>query len=181
MSNPFDPFGALLRPLTGNPLSEAINHLTRLIPAASFAIPFINSGVRRGLSIAEIHSVLTGMGLSIPHKTVAGLARSARSARAAAAYQNSLQGNELPNVNRFTASENLLDRNYVYHIKVNAIFNETGAVGVQYISISTDTLLTNDQLGEALDNIIATSAADYNMQVQSASVEQVFIDPRILP
>lgn len=176
----FDPLEALAAATAVAPISDAVRFVQGLTPSARLAIPFIDQGVRAGLSLRDIYNYVAEGGLNITRDQVLSLGRQGRSARAAAAYQNSLAPDILPDPARFTAAQNLLSRNYVYHVRVDAIFNETGAAGIQYVSISTDTLLTNSDLAEAVDNIIQTSPTDYNMQVTSATVEEVYIDPRAL-
>lgn len=178
--NPLDPFlisGALPGEAALGTAAEALN---LLYPAARAAIPFISSGVRRGLSISQIHQALTAGGSNITQRMTASIARQVRGARSSAAYQNSLPGDAFPNPARYTYATNLLSSNYVYHVRATGIDLASGVQVDQFISISSDTLLSNNDLAESLDTIISTSPTDYNMQLTNATVEEVYVDPRVL-
>ena len=155
--------------------------LSSLNSAARAAIPFINQGVGLGLSANSILRSLTSSGLGIRASTGRSLVRMARSSLAAGKLQQSLQGNVLPNITDFTAAEYYTAKRFTYTIRHNVIYDDTGAAGVEFMNISSDSLLTNDQLSESVDSIMALSAAEYSFTIQSSSIQGVLVDPRFLP
>lgn len=164
-----------------SPLSASAEFITSLTPSARMAIPFINQGVSAGLSANAILSALSDAGIGVARGLGLSLVRMSRASFNSGRLQQSLQGNLLPDIPDFTAAEYFTEKRYTYTIKHQVLYEDTGVVGEEFMSISSDTLLTNNQLADTVDNIMLTSAADYNFTILTSTVDSVLVDPRYLP
>lgn len=179
--NPLNPFQLTEALAPANPLGMGAHFVANLSEAARYAIPFINEGVRLGLPASNILSTLRDRGIGIGRNEGLGLVRATRSAMAAGRIQTALHGDEVPEVSDITATKYYTAKRYTYTVGLNVVYDVTGATGEEFINISSDSPLSNNELAEALDNIMVNSAADYAFSVVHSWVDSVVVDPRFAP
>ena len=163
------------------PLSAAAEFISSLSPGLRAATPFISAGVHARLSTSSIINTLRSSGFKFSNASGRKLVQYARNSLQAGQYVRNLKPNVLPDPTRINASQYFLKSRYVYTVKLNVLLNETGAASVEYVNISTDSLMTHDQLAERVDYVLQNSVTDYNMRLMSAEVDTLLVDPRFLP
>lgn len=161
--------------------SLALEAISALTGGASEALPYIVHGVQAGLSANAIGEALTNAGMGIRRTNLLTLVRNIRGGIAGAAYQRGLSADEFPNPEFFTGAESFLSKRYAYVVTVTGENVLTGATQTQGITISTDNVLTNEELDTAVADAMEAGVQTYQMSLDTYDLERVLVDPRFLP
>lgn len=155
--------------------------LGALTGSARTALPFIISGVSQGLSANSILSALQAGGIGIRRANLLTLVNAYRGTFAAAELQRGVPPSAVPPASLFSPAATFMKNPFAYVLSVTQQNNITGAVGTRHITISSPTALSNDQIAEYAEEIMASAENDYHATYLSHSIDEVLVDPRYMP
>lgn len=152
-----------------------------LSPSIIRASGFINQGLALGLSANEIARTLSTAGLGVRRTDLLSYVRTAKNAFGAATYQKGLKGDILPNPSNFSGSRYFMKRRYAYVVQITGHNPITGESGTVFRTISTDTVLTNDQWEQEAAFIASGEGGSTPWVADRYDLNAVLTDPRFLP
>jgi len=152
-----------------------------LTGGAAAALPFIVHGVTAGLSANAIGEALQEAGLGVRRNSLLAAVRGVRESLTGAELVKGLGASELPDPSIFRGSYTFMQRPFAYVVQVFGTNATTGAEETRNITISSEEVLSNDDIEQYVGDILEASYSTYNLELDSYDVTQVLVDPRILP
>lgn len=120
--------------------------LLGLSPRARRASPIIKRGVREGVSSRALARVLQASGLGIRRQTLLDLMRLAGEEAAIGPVLSALGINRRPNPLRLPPAITKIRRAFSFTVRVRGADIDSGALIEQFVTVTTDTLLTRGQI-----------------------------------
>lgn len=152
-----------------------------LSPSVLRASPFIVQGVNAGLSANEILRTLSTAGLGIRRTEGLRYIKSVKGTFNIAGYQRGLKGNVLPNPSLFNTGRYKLSKTYSYVVRAYGTDTVTGSPAQQHITITSDTVLTNDDIAGEVEATLEQGIQSYRLQLDGYDLEAVLTDPAFIP
>jgi hypothetical protein len=141
-----------------------------LIKGEGLAVQFIKSLVSTPASAASILTQLRSAGLGIRTQTGYQVINYLRSnVLPSQTYLQNLANNVLPNVGKLSQSVTTQLRNYSYKVTIKGISALSGEPVQQFVTISTNSLLTKQEAMSAVENMV--SNAEYYDGIDSPEIE----------
>jgi len=119
-----------------------------LSPSANRALPFIESGLSRGMSTTVLQRELAANGLGVRRSDLLEAVRSIRGTEQAADRLRSVRLDLRPDPARMPHSRTRQLREYSFRVRVQGINPETGEQQSRYFQVATDDLLTRGEIEE---------------------------------
>ena len=141
-------------------------YLATLTASARMAWPAIVRGVREGLSARAIGRAIRAAGIAISNEALFEVSRRERDVWTHGLALRYLNPGIRPNP--FTLPESLtrLTRAFAFTVEVRGRLVDTAAAVKQYITISTETLMTRRELEEMAAEIAASGVGRYGLEVE---------------
>jgi len=120
--------------------------LAALNKRARAAYPFIRRGVKEGMSANSIQNALIASGMGIARSSLLKIVRAERDAKTESSKLKFLGMDRRPDPRKLPLARTIITRKYAFIVKF-FVFNEaTLEDEEQYITVSTDNLLTRSQI-----------------------------------
>lgn len=152
-----------------------------LTGGAKAALPFIIHGVTQGLSANAIGEALSEAGLGVRRASLLAAVRGVRESLIGAEVQRGLRADVLPDPSLFRGSLTFMQRPFAYQVRVYGQNAMTGAEETRMITVSSESVLTNETLEQYVSDVLEASYNNYQLEMDSYDIEAVLVDPRILP
>ena len=143
-------------------------YLETLTASARMAWPHIIRGVREGISARAIGRALRAGGIAISNEALFEVARREREVWTHGQSLRFLTPTLAPNPFRLPESLSRLTRAFAFTVEVRGSMLDTGKAIKQYITISTDTLVSRRELEEMAAEIASQRVARYGIEVEDA-------------
>jgi hypothetical protein len=118
----------------------------RLSSSAARALPFIESGVSRGLSTTQIQTELSAGGIGVRRTDLLEAVRAVRGAELAADRLKSVRSDYRPDPSRLPQAVTRQLREYSFRVRVQGYNPETGNPESRYFNVSTNELMTREDI-----------------------------------
>lgn len=140
-----------------------------LTRAARIAMPFIERGVREGLSSRAIESAIRAGGLSVPRRQVLlDVMRGLKGIEDSGKSLKFLRQGARPDPSRMPEALTRIRRQFSYTVEVRGTHVSTGSPFVQHVTVTSDSLLTRAEMEEAAAEAVDSSKDRYGMEIESA-------------
>lgn len=146
----------------------ALPFLLGLSKTARAAFPIIQGGVARGLSGRGIERALKGAGLGIRRETLLDIIRREQGITRAGAQLRFLGTNRLPNIQRLPTALTRIRRRFSFTVQVTGRSIDSGLELLQNITVSTDTVLTRNELERIAEDAVLANQIRYGLDITSA-------------
>ena len=133
-----------------------------LSKSALRALPYIERGVREGLSANKIQALLTSKNLGVNRQALQQAVRYVATVQDAAKAYGRFAKNRLIDESLHTDAKTIIRRQYSYRIKATITFEEGGQEYDHHITVSTNDRLSPDEL-EAISESIIMNNKDYEV------------------
>lgn len=144
--------------------------LDTLSRTARTAFPIIQRGVREGLSANAIQDVLSGRGLGIRRQTLLDLVRLERGVQETINVLRFIHPGSRPNPDRLPEALTKIRRSFSFNVEVRARRLDTGEPFSQFVTVSTDRLLTRQQIEAQAIRAVERSPDRYGLEAEEALV-----------
>lgn len=161
--------------VAGEALGAVLNARARV------ALPYITAAVHRGLSANETLRTLSAAGMGIRRSNLLTIARVIRAGFETANTIRGLKGGEFPSPTLFTPATYPTQRRYSFQYSVSGINEQTGENVVRYVTITSDRLLTLDELNGAAEFAVNSNPEAYGIMVSDVNLETALVNPLLLP
>ena len=139
--------------------------LTRQSLRARRAWPIIQRGVREGISSRALTGVLQRAGLGIRRQTLLDIMRLAEGEFAIAPVLSALGLDRRPNPLRLPPAITKIRRAFSFTVRVLGADSDTGLEIEQFVTVSTDTLLTRGEIEALAEQAIESDLSRYKIIV----------------
>lgn len=140
-----------------------------LTRAARLALPFIERGVREGLSSRAIERAIRDGGLSAPRRQVLlDTMRALKGVEDAGKALKFLRQDARPDPSRLPEALTTIRRQYSFTVEVRGTLISTGEDFVQHVTVTSDSLLTRAEMEEAAVEAVDQGQERYGIKVSSA-------------
>jgi len=144
--------------------------LASLTAAARTIYPFIQRGVREGLSIESIGRIFRAEGFHLANATLREMVRHERSLIAASEHLRFTNLDKLIDVSRLPNALTTLRRAYSFTVEVRGIFASDKQRGTQHVTVTTDRTLTRREIESAAMEAMEAGADRYGMDVEAVQL-----------
>lgn len=173
--------------------------LSEVTPSARAAYPFIKSLATIGgvsplteaqhalladhgipnvrLSANRILGILQQGGMGIRRTDLLKIVRAIRDQEPSKEYIQSLKNHVMPDPSRFAAFEGKMSTNYKYTVELKGVDARTGEPTTLYRVVSTNSVLTKNQVYDMLSTAIEENPANYQYQFESMTAREAFYNP----
>lgn len=166
MAIPFlSALAARIRAATTAATSTARARATGISRAVKEGYVAVRSGVSRGLSSGVIGRTLRKAGIPLPQPTVESVVTAERRRRAAATNLQFLGRHRRPNPARLPLSLTPIAREYAFLIRVTGTLLDGRETVQRWITISTDQLLSREELEQMAQGYVEADPANYGVLV----------------
>jgi len=155
--------------------------LAAVTGGATEALPFIIHGVSRGLTANAIGRALSLGGMGIRRGNLLTLVRAYRGTFESAQAQRAMPADAIPLPSLFFPSATFMKNPFAYVLRVTQQNNITGLLGTRHLTVSSPHALSNSQIAEYAEEIMAAAETDYHATYVSHTLEEILVDPRYLP
>lgn len=139
-----------------------------LTRAARLAMPFIERGVREGLSSRAIETAIRAGGFAAPRRTVLlEVMRAMRGVEESGKALRFLRQGARPDPARLPEALTTIRRAYSFTLEVRGTHISTGAPLVQHVTVTSDTLLTRAEMEAAAAEAVDQGNERYGIEVES--------------
>lgn len=135
-------------------MTSALGGLSR---AARRALPFIEAAVARGVSSTALQSDLAAAGMGVRRQDLLQAMRVTRGQDATANRLQNIRRNLLPDPRRIPLAQTDIRRNFSFTVRVDGTDPFTGERISKDITISSDTVLSRDDIAELVEDSIDLS------------------------
>lgn len=135
--------------------------LLGLSPRARRASPIIKRGVREGVSSRALTGILQRAGLGIRRQTLLDLMRLAGEEAAIGPVLSALGINRRPNPLRLPPAITKIRRAFSFTVRALGTDVDTGASVEQFVTVTTDTLLTRGEIESLAEQAIEADRGRY--------------------
>jgi hypothetical protein len=125
----------------------------------------IRRGVREGVSSRQLTSILQKAGLGIRRQTLLDLMRLYEGEAAIGPVLSALGVNRFPNPMRLPPALTKIRRAFSFTVRVRGSVEDTGAPTEQFVTVTSDTLLTRGEIEALADQAIEADRGRYNLVV----------------
>ena len=139
--------------------------LLRQSPRARRASPIIRRGVREGISSRALTGILQRAGLGIRRQTLLDLMRLIEGEIAIAPILSALGLNRRPNPLRLPPAITKIRRAFSFTVRVRGADSDTGIETEQFVTVTTDTLLTRGEIEALAEQAIESDLSRYKIIV----------------
>ena len=139
--------------------------LLRQSSRARRASPMILRGVREGISSRQLMGVLQKAGLGIRRQVLLDLMRLYGDEVAIGPVLSALGINRFPNPMRLPPALTKIRRAYSFTVRVRGAELDTGLETEQFVTVTSDTLLTRGEIEALADQAIEADRSRYNLIV----------------
>lgn len=144
--------------------------LDSLSKSARAALPFFEAAANTNLTSSQIISQAKAAGFSFRNQTGFDIIAQLRDNQSASQYIRSVSNSTLLNPSKFSKPLSGLLRNYSYRVEITGT-NVTGeTVNRKIVTVSTDKVLTKDQIIEYATQTVAGSNNYDGLSVDNATV-----------
>lgn len=161
-------------------MSVLIPFIEELTAGTRLALPYIKSLAETDLSANKIITTLQEAGLGARRSDVFRAVRAFRDQFNASSYIKSVRNNFLPNPKRFPVALTTTLRDFSYQVKVEGRHSITGQPTTQWITVSTNDVLTKDQVYDAATGIVEEGFNTYNIEEYDLTVTDALRAPSVL-
>ena len=145
-----------------------------LTAGARAAVPFIQSGVARGLSGNRIIAELKAAGTSARRSDVLTIARTIRGERSAGLRVANIRPDFRPDPSRIpVAASPTMKREFTFKVRVDGLGPDGSGVR-KGIMVTTDRLLTRREIEDRAREMLDDEDKDYGIEWQSLLIESAF-------
>lgn len=148
--------------------------LARVGKGARNAFPIFQSLSETNLNATAIVTQARAAGFSFKTQDAFDIIAALRDNQSTAQYLRSIDMNQLPNPDMFTNAPNNQLRNYSYRVVARGRNPDTGETINQNVVVSTNQVLTQQQVLDMATAQVTNPAAPYNMTIDSLQVTTVF-------
>jgi hypothetical protein len=138
--------------------------LDSLSAIARQAFPIIQRGVREGLSANALGRVLAEGGLGIRRQTLLDIVRAEKGVQVAGAALRFLRETAIPNPLRLPEALTTIRRLYSFMVEVRGIAGDTGERISQFITVTSNTLLTKREIQELALEAVERGGERYDFE-----------------
>lgn len=117
-----------------------------LSPSANRALPFIESGLSRGMSTTVLQRELSAAGIGVRRADLLEAVRAVRGATLAADRLKSVRSDLRPDPSRLPHAVTRQLREYSYKVRVQGFSPTTGQPETRYFSVATNDLLSRNEI-----------------------------------
>lgn len=139
--------------------------LLGLSSRARRASPIIRRGVREGVSSRQMTRILQKAGLGIRRQTLLDMMRMIEGEVAIGPVLSALGINRFPNPMRLPPALTKIRRAYSFTVRVRGSEIDTGAATEQFVTVTSDTLLTRGEIEALANQAIETDLDRYKLVV----------------
>jgi len=143
------------------------SYLDRLTGAARFSYPFIQRGVREGLSANAIQKALQANDIHLRRTTVLDLVRRERELVSAGSSLKFLNLGSRPDPRRLPEALTAIRRRYSFTVEVRGTLLSNGESRTQNITVVSDRLLTRGEIEATASGFAEGGGERYGMNVDS--------------
>lgn len=111
--------------------------LPSLTPSLRIALPFIQSGVERGLSANGIISALRGAGMGARRSSVLGVVRALQGIKEQTGYLKYVRRDLSPDVSKLPNALTPIRKQYAYTVRLQGV-DLAGNTAESFVTVSTD-------------------------------------------
>jgi hypothetical protein len=138
-----------------------------LSAAARASYPFIQRGVREGLSANAIQKSLSANDIHLRRTTILDLVRRERELVSAGSSLKFLNRNARPDPRRLPEALTSLRRQYSFTVEVRGTSLSNGESRVQNVTVVSDRLLTRGEIEDVAEGFATDGGERYGMNVDS--------------
>lgn len=143
------------------------SYLDSLTGAARFSYPFIQRGVREGLSANAIQKALAANDVHLRRSTILDLVRKERELVSAGSSLKFLNQNSRPDPRRLPEALTAIRRQYSFTVEVRGTSLSSGESRVQNITVVSDRLMTRGEIEDTATGFAEDGGERYGMEVDS--------------
>lgn len=143
----------------------AIPFLAGLSLRARRASPIIRRGVREGVSSRQLTSILQKAGLGIRRQTLLDIMRLVEGEAAIGPVLSALGINRRPNPLRLPPAITKIRRAFSFTVRVRGLETDTGAALEQFVTVTSDTLLTRGEIEALAEQAVERAVDRYNLSL----------------
>lgn len=148
----------------------AISFLAALTKTARIAYPIVKRGVREGLSGRAIGQILKNSNLGIRTQTLFEIIRREKRIQSKGAQLRFLRLASMPNPDRLPKALTVIRRRYAFILEVAGTISQTGESFLRHITVSTDTLMTRQQLEDVGRMILEDDPSAYPLEIDKVTL-----------
>lgn len=141
--------------------------LDTLSRSARTAYPFIQRGVREGLSANSIQASLQAAGIGIRRQALLDVIRAESGAQLASSALRFAKPETFPNPARLGEALTKIRRQFSFTVEVRGTLGSTGEGFIQHVTVSTDRLLTRQAIEDAAQAMVEDEQERYGIDVGS--------------
>lgn len=141
--------------------------LLGLSSRARRASPLIRRGVREGVSSRALTGILQRAGLGIRRQTLLDIMRLVEGEAAIAPVLSALGLNRRPNPLRLPPALTKIRRAFSFTVRASGTDTSTGVLREQFVTVTTDTLLTRGEIEDLAQQAIEREGDPYNLIMAS--------------
>ncbi len=138
--------------------------LLGLSPRARRASPIIRRGVREGISSRALTGILQRAGLGIRRQTLLDIMRLVEGEAAIGPVLSALGLNRRPNPLRLPPALTKIRRAFSFTVRALGVDVETGVSREQFVTVTSDTLLTRGEIEALAEQAIETDRDRYQLR-----------------
>ena len=157
--------------LIGQPIEEILTGSIKL------ALPFMQAGVAQGFSANAILNLLTASGLGVNRAKGLAVIKALRTPFGAPTITKAVGNPYGLDPALFRAAPYPTAKNYTYVFKVTGTSPVTGLEGVQYINVTSDTLLTYDDAAALAETAVEINGSGQVLEDTESELEQIKLSP----
>jgi len=147
--------------------------LNQLSDSARFAYPFIQSGVRQGLSANAIGKALTAQGAGVRRSELLSLVRREADIWTHGQNLRYLNLNSRPNIDTLPEALTTIRRQFSYVVELRGQSLSDGSAVIRNVTVSSDKLLTRGEAEEIASLYAEEGAHQYGLEVDSVLLTSV--------
>ena len=143
------------------------------------ALPFIDHLARQALPANEIIRQVRAAGLTVRRAAALEAIRTIKGVIAGGRYIQAVRNDFLPNPDRVPTAATLIRRNYSYKVRVRGFDPQTGDPVERHISITTDTLMSKNDVYNIAADTLASDHENYGVTNYQLTVVELKKSPAL--
>lgn len=132
------------------------------------ASPIIRRGVREGVSSRQLTQILQKAGLGIRRQTLLDIMRLVEGEAAIAPVLSALGINRRPNPLRLPPAITKIRRAFSFTVRVSGLDTDTGGALEQFVTVTSDTLLTRGEIEALAEQAIERDLDRYKISLSAS-------------
>lgn len=142
---------------------------------------FISKGLSQNLTGNAIQKALQDAGLGVRRQDLQSRIRELQNVPQRASVLRFVPNSKMPSAAQFTEGGNYMKNNYLYHVRIDAVDNNTGENLTWYQMISSNSLITPGEAKSTAIERLPFENPKYDFRVTGSALERIDQAPTDLP